>query len=143
MDLFQMVRILSVEQSTRGLRRYWVLVQEESRKPKDGRLRWSIHANVTDLFQRYGDIVKEEALWNVPVVNIVSRESIEKVLKQSGKYPFRPPNEVTAHYRKSRPDRYTNSGLVNELVFANYKIRFMQYYIMPNDVSTEGSCVAM
>lgn len=73
-----------------------------------------------DLFLRYGSIVKEEALWNIPIINIVSRESIEKVLKQSGKYPLRPPNEVTAHYRNSRPDRYTNLGLVNELVFIPY-----------------------
>ena len=78
---------------------------------------------VTDLFQRYGDIVKEEALWNIPVVNVVNRESIEKVLKQSGKYPFRPPNEVTAHYRKSRPDRYTNAGIVNELVQGGFLSR--------------------
>lgn len=67
-----------------------------------------------DLFRRYGDIIKEEGLWNVPVISIVDKNSIEKVLKQPGKYPFRPPNEVTAHYRKSRPDRYTNLGLVNE-----------------------------
>ena len=58
--------------------------------------------------------MKEEALWNIPVISIVDKDSIEKVLKQSGKYPFRPPNEVTAYYRKSRPDRYTNLGLVNE-----------------------------
>lgn len=73
-----------------------------------------VHEAYKDLFLRYGSIVKEEALWNIPIINIVSRESIEKVLKQSGKYPLRPPNEVTAHYRNSRPDRYTNLGLVNE-----------------------------
>uniref|UniRef100_A0AAT9UTK6 Cytochrome P450 314A1 n=1 Tax=Maconellicoccus hirsutus TaxID=177089 RepID=A0AAT9UTK6_MACHI len=73
-----------------------------------------VHEAYKDLFHRYGSIVKEEALWNVPVISIMDRDSIEKVLKQSGKYPFRPPNEVTAYYRKSRPDRYTNLGLVNE-----------------------------
>ncbi|XKL67851.1 hypothetical protein PGB90_003342 [Kerria lacca] len=73
-----------------------------------------IHEAYKDLFFRYGNIVKEETLWNIPVINIMDRDSIEKVLKQSGKYPFRPPNEVTAHYRQSRPDRYTNLGLVNE-----------------------------
>lgn len=73
-----------------------------------------IHEAYNDLFQRYGNVVKEEALWNIPVISIADKDSIEKVLKQSGKYPIRPPNEVTAYYRKSRPDRYTNLGLVNE-----------------------------
>ncbi|CAB0013650.1 unnamed protein product [Nesidiocoris tenuis] len=66
------------------------------------------------MFRRYGNIVKEEALWNIPVVSLKSREDIEKVLKYPSKYPMRPPTEVTAHYRASRPDRYANLGLVNE-----------------------------
>lgn len=66
------------------------------------------------MFSRYGNIIREEALWNVPVISVKDRDVIEKVLRLSGKYPIRPPNEVTANYRKSRPDRYTNTGLVNE-----------------------------
>lgn len=66
------------------------------------------------MFSRYGNIIREEALWNIPVISVKDRDVIEKVLRLSGKYPIRPPNEVTANYRKSRPDRYTNTGLVNE-----------------------------
>ncbi|BES93678.1 cytochrome P450 [Nesidiocoris tenuis] len=73
-----------------------------------------VHEGYQDMFRRYGDIVKEEALWNIPVVSLKSREDIEKVLKYPSKYPMRPPTEVTAHYRASRPDRYANLGLVNE-----------------------------
>jgi ecdysone 20-monooxygenase len=66
------------------------------------------------MFSRYGDIIREEALWNIPVLSVKERDFIERVLRHSGKYPIRPPNEVTANYRNSRPDRYTNTGLVNE-----------------------------
>lgn len=66
------------------------------------------------MFETYGKVVKEEALWNFPVVSVLGREDIEKVLKYASKYPLRPPTEVTSYYRKSRPDRYTNLGLVNE-----------------------------
>ncbi|XP_022173117.1 ecdysone 20-monooxygenase-like [Myzus persicae] len=74
----------------------------------------AVHLAYKDMFIRYGDIIREEALWNIPVISIKNRDFIECVLRQSGKYPIRPPNEVTANYRKSRPDRYTNTGLVNE-----------------------------
>ncbi|XP_066598117.1 ecdysone 20-monooxygenase isoform X2 [Prorops nasuta] len=68
----------------------------------------------TDLNQRYGSLCKEEALWNHPVISIYSREDIERILKKGSRYPLRPPQEVIAQYRRSRRDRYTNLGLVNE-----------------------------
>jgi len=68
------------------------------------------------MFIRYGDIIREEALWNIPVISIKDRDLIETVFRCSGKYPIRPPNELTANYRMSRPDHYTNTGLVNEYV---------------------------
>jgi len=71
------------------------------------------------MFIRYGDIICEEALWNIPIISVKDKDFIERVLRNSGKYPIRPPNEVTANYRKSRPDRYTNTGLVNEYVLMN------------------------
>lgn len=73
-----------------------------------------IHEYYNDLYRKYGDIVKEEALFNIPVFNIFSKSDIEKVLRSGGKYPFRPPTEAIAHHRKSRPDRYASTGLVNE-----------------------------
>lgn len=73
-----------------------------------------LHEAHKDLFKRFGPIVKEEALWNIPVINIFDKEDIERVLRQQSKYPLRPPTEVTAHYRASRPDRYPSLGLINE-----------------------------
>ncbi|CAB0042305.1 unnamed protein product [Trichogramma brassicae] len=35
-------------------------------------------------------------------------------MKLNTKYPLRPPQDIISHYRLSRKDRYTNSGLVNE-----------------------------
>ncbi|KDR16753.1 Ecdysone 20-monooxygenase [Zootermopsis nevadensis] len=66
------------------------------------------------MFRRYGRIVRERALWNFPVVSLLERRDIEKVLKHQSKFPLRPPTEVLAWYRQSRPDRYTTLGLVNE-----------------------------
>lgn len=66
------------------------------------------------MFERYGPIVKEEALWNFPVIYLYDKHDIEKVLRQQSKYPYRPPTEVTAHYRASRPDRFPSLGLINE-----------------------------
>nr|UYL69089.1 cytochrome P450 314a1 [Colaphellus bowringi] len=73
-----------------------------------------IHEFYELLHAKYGPIVKEEALFNVPVISIFEKSDIEKVLKSSGKYPIRPPTEAIAVYRRSRPDRYASTGLVNE-----------------------------
>lgn len=73
-----------------------------------------VHEAYRDMFQRYGRIVCERALWNFPVVSLLERSDIETVLKYQTKFPLRPPTEVLAWYRKSRPDRYTTLGLVNE-----------------------------
>lgn len=74
----------------------------------------TIHEFYKDMFAKHGPVVKEEALWNYPVVSIVKKRDIEKVVRASGRYPIRPPTEVIAHYRKLRPDRYASTGLVNE-----------------------------
>ncbi|XP_023021214.2 cytochrome P450 family 24 subfamily A member shade isoform X1 [Leptinotarsa decemlineata] len=72
------------------------------------------HEFAEDIYARYGPIVKEEALFNVPVIHIFEKSDIEKVLKSNTKYPIRPPTEAVAVYRKTRPDRYASVGLVNE-----------------------------
>jgi len=69
-----------------------------------------------DLNRRYGSLCKEEALWNHLVISVFSSRYIEAILKRSSRYPLRPPQEVISHYRRSRRDRYTNLGLVNEWV---------------------------
>ncbi|XP_053984395.1 ecdysone 20-monooxygenase isoform X1 [Hylaeus volcanicus] len=73
-----------------------------------------VHDAYKDLNQRYGPLCKEEALWNFPVISVFSRRDIEAVFRRSSRYPLRPPQEVISHYRRSRRDRYTNLGLVNE-----------------------------
>lgn len=69
---------------------------------------------VSDMFARYGPIVKEESLWNYPIVSLVNRNDIEKVINSQSRTPLRPPTDVVVTYRKSRPDRYVSMGLVNE-----------------------------
>ncbi|XP_070166736.1 cytochrome P450 family 24 subfamily A member shade isoform X1 [Polyergus mexicanus] len=73
-----------------------------------------IHEAYKDLNRRYGSLCKEEALWNCLVVSVFARRDIEAILKRGSRYPLRPPQEVISHYRRSRRDRYTNLGLVNE-----------------------------
>ena len=64
-----------------------------------------LHEMYKDLFNKYGQIVREEAFWNIPVISICSKTDIEKVLRHCSKYHIRPPTEVICFYRKSRPDR--------------------------------------
>ncbi|KAL1138641.1 hypothetical protein AAG570_008704 [Ranatra chinensis] len=82
-----------------------------------------IHEAYKEMFEIYGPILREEAVWNYPVINLIEREDIEKVLRHMSRYPLRPPTDVTAHYRKSRPDRYTNMGIINEQGEAWHKLR--------------------
>lgn len=67
----------------------------------------------TDLHKKYGDIVLEVTSTGTPIVSLYSRTDIEKVLRYPSRYPFRPPSEIIAFYRMTRPDRYSNAGLVN------------------------------
>ncbi|XP_033182861.2 cytochrome P450 family 24 subfamily A member shade isoform X2 [Bombus vancouverensis nearcticus] len=73
-----------------------------------------VHDAYKDLNKRYGPLCKEEALWNFPVISVFSRQDIETILRRNSKYPLRPPQEVISYYRRTRRDRYTNLGLVNE-----------------------------
>lgn len=73
-----------------------------------------LHEYYKYMHSKYGPIMKEEALWNIPVISLFERRDIEKVLKSSSRFPIRPPTEAIAYYRKSRPDRYISTGLVNE-----------------------------
>ncbi|XP_033298901.1 ecdysone 20-monooxygenase isoform X3 [Bombus bifarius] len=73
-----------------------------------------VHDAYKDLNKRYGPLCKEEALWNFLVISVFSRQDIETILRRNSKYPLRPPQEVISYYRRTRRDRYTNLGLVNE-----------------------------
>lgn len=67
-----------------------------------------------EMFGKFGKIFREEVLFNFPIIHVKDRVDIEKVFKATGKYPYRPPTEVIAYYRRSRPDRYVTVGMVNE-----------------------------
>lgn len=71
-----------------------------------------LHENYAELNRRYGDVVMEVA-GKVPIVSLFNRQDMEKVFKTQSKYPFRPPTEIIAFYRLSRPDRYGSVGLPN------------------------------
>jgi ecdysone 20-monooxygenase len=58
--------------------------------------------------------MKEEALWNYPIISVSLAHDIEKVVKSSSKFPIRPPNSVVAYYKSRNPDKFSNTGLVNE-----------------------------
>ncbi|CAH0552877.1 unnamed protein product [Brassicogethes aeneus] len=73
-----------------------------------------IHEFYSDMYKKYGSVMKEEALFNVPVISVFEKQDIEKVLRSSGKYPIRPPTEAIAQIRRQRPERYASTGIVNE-----------------------------
>lgn len=68
----------------------------------------------TDFNRDYGPIVLEVTTNGIPIVNLYNRQDIEKVLRYPSKYPFRPPTEIVAFYRRMRPDRYASTGITNE-----------------------------
>ena len=66
-----------------------------------------------DKFMKYGPIVKENHLWNFPIIHLYDKKDIENVLRHPSKYPIRPELEAQSSYRRSRPDRYNSVGIVN------------------------------
>ncbi|GJQ83211.1 hypothetical protein Trydic_g18235 [Trypoxylus dichotomus] len=97
-----------------------------------------VHLFYRDMFKKYGPIIKEEALWNIPVISVVNRSDMEKVLKSSGKYPIRPPTEAIAYYRRSRPERYASAGVVNEQgeIWAHLRANLTKDVTSPHTIST-------
>lgn len=75
----------------------------------------------SDFNKKFGPIVLEVTSNGVPIINLYDRQDIEKVLRYPSKYPFRPPTEIVAFYRKMRPDRYASTGITNEYVNKEYE----------------------
>ncbi len=65
--------------------------------------------------------MREEVLWNIPLIHLFDKDDILKVLHFKSDYPLRPHNEADVFYRKSRSDIYANVGMVNE----NGKAKFI------------------
>lgn len=72
-----------------------------------------LHEYYNEMYRTYGDVVLEVGFNGFPVVSLYNKDDIEKVLKFPSKFPFRPPTEIIALYRKSRPDRYASTGITN------------------------------
>ncbi|XP_038207174.1 ecdysone 20-monooxygenase isoform X1 [Zerene cesonia] len=73
-----------------------------------------LHEAYEDMFRRYGLVFVEVMPGGAPLVSIAERGALEAVLRTPAKRPYRPPTEIVQVYRKSRPDRYASTGLVNE-----------------------------
>nr|AKH03534.1 cytochrome P450 314A1 [Paracyclopina nana] len=72
------------------------------------------HVSNFDKFAKYGAVVREEVLWNYPLIHLFDADDIEKILRYKSDYPYRPHNEADVYYRKYRSDLYANIGMVNE-----------------------------
>ncbi|XP_068619922.1 ecdysone 20-monooxygenase [Battus philenor] len=73
-----------------------------------------LHEAYEDMFRRYGLVFAEITPGGATVVSVAEKTALEAVLRNSNKKPYRPPTEIVQVYRKSRPDRYATTGLVNE-----------------------------
>lgn len=67
-----------------------------------------------DMFRRYGPVFAETTPGGALLVSIADRTALEAVLKTPARRPYRPPTEIVQVYRRSRPDRYASTGIVNE-----------------------------
>ncbi|XP_065349768.1 ecdysone 20-monooxygenase-like isoform X2 [Cloeon dipterum] len=73
-----------------------------------------IHEAYQSMFKEYGQVIKEEAFFNYPVISTCSAQDIEKLIKFPSKFPLRPPNGIVSKYRQNTPGRYNDGGLTNE-----------------------------
>jgi len=71
-----------------------------------------LHEYYEALNRKYGDVVLEQS-GETPIISLFKRQDIERVLKYPSKYPFRPPTEIVAYYRMSKPEIYSSVGIVN------------------------------
>ncbi|XP_073963651.1 ecdysone 20-monooxygenase-like [Choristoneura fumiferana] len=73
-----------------------------------------LHEAYEDMLLRYGPVFVETTPGGASLVSIADRIALETVLRTPARRPYRPPTEIVQIYRKSRPDRYASTGLVNE-----------------------------
>jgi len=80
---------------------------------KYGHLQDKYHVANEVMYREYGPVVREEVLWNFPLVHLFDRRDIERVLRYPSAYPLRPPNEADVFYRRYRKEYYPNDGVVS------------------------------
>ncbi|ODN06504.1 Ecdysone 20-monooxygenase [Orchesella cincta] len=61
--------------------------------------------------KQYGNIVKEEHFWNIPLIMVLGSEDIKKIARVNS--IIRPGMEILTLYRSFNPNLYTSLGLVN------------------------------
>ena len=65
-------------------------------------------------YEKYGPVVKEAVAFNISIFHLFDQRDILAVLNANSEFPLRPPNEADVYYRLSRPDIYSDLGMVNE-----------------------------
>ncbi|KAM7308553.1 ecdysone 20-monooxygenase isoform X2 [Ixodes scapularis] len=76
---------------------------------------YQLHEACADKYRRYGDVMKEEYQWQVPIVHAFNPEDFETIFRHQGRCPIRPANEFVRKYRTEHPHKYSNVGLSNAL----------------------------
>ncbi|KAG0420296.1 hypothetical protein HPB47_003562 [Ixodes persulcatus] len=74
---------------------------------------YQLHEACADKYRRYGDIMKEEYQWQVPIVHAFNPEDFETIFRHQGRCPIRPANEFVRKYRTEHPHKYSSVGLSN------------------------------
>ncbi|XP_026465225.1 ecdysone 20-monooxygenase-like [Ctenocephalides felis] len=84
-----------------------------------------MHEAYEDMHQKFGPIILDSRAPPVPVVSLTGTHprDLLRVLRYPSRFPTRPPTEIVAKYRRSRPDRYASSGIVNEQGPSWHKLR--------------------
>lgn len=71
-----------------------------------------LYRNGLSKLEEFGPVVKEEIVSGLPIIWIYDPEDIKAMFQAEGKYPSRRSHLALEHYRKSKPDVYSNGGLL-------------------------------
>jgi ecdysone 20-monooxygenase len=83
------------------------------------------HVANEEMYREFGPVVREEVLWNFPLIHLFAKADIEQVLKYPTAFPLRPPNEADVFYRRYRKEFYPDDGVVNLNGPAWHKLRML------------------
>lgn len=72
------------------------------------------HESNQHKYMKYGAVVREEVVFNFKILHLFDKADILKVVNYNSEFPQRPPNAADVYYRLSRPNLYSNLGMVNE-----------------------------
>ncbi|CAB3361554.1 Hypothetical predicted protein [Cloeon dipterum] len=72
-----------------------------------------VHEAYESMFSEYGQVFREEAFLNYPVIHICSSDDIKTISTATTLYPIRPPIGIVCHFRKEKTEWYKDSGITN------------------------------